>query len=401
MTIRRNSALDYTDRRRLPVPPIALLVAICGSLALCQRSTAAEKIAPAVYHRIAFLGDSITDGDTYPKLVRDALASAGLPKMVAINAGIGGDTARGMHARLERDVLAFHPTLVTLSAGANDAGSVSPEAYERDVRGIAERLKQEHIPLILLMPNIVGPKFANKQKDLDAYEAILRQIAKEYGLRVAEVNLRQKQDAAAGHSQLAPDDIHPNWEGQKMIARAVLDAVGYSEVKVPDSIANSPLPGVIPQWKVRLIGPKEPALTEAAMTHVKVDNSWMTLKLPETEPLDDLDSNDRWFDGYRAQGASVALRRQPPGRYLGITSISSDKSKSVQFHTGGDLEQVWLNGKSIYQNNSIRGYHIGRESVAAELKPSENVVVIRTGPVFFLSVTDGLMWEETRKEHGP
>src|SRR5947209_2827992 len=112
--------------------------------------------------------------------------------MVTINAGIGGDTARGMRARLDRDVLTFHPTLVTLSAGANDAlHGVGPDDYERDVRAIAERLRAEHIPLILLTPNLLGPKQQPKgQKGLDAYEAILRRVVKDFGLRVAEVNQR-------------------------------------------------------------------------------------------------------------------------------------------------------------------------------------------------------------------
>ncbi len=217
---------------------------------------APPKLSPTVFARTAFLGDSITDGNTYPQLVRDGLANAGLANMVAINAGIGGDTAKGMRERLERDVLAFHPTLVTFSAGANDAlRNVSPESYEAEVRAIADRLKKERISLILLTPNMLGPtRQPVGQKNLDAYELILRQVAKEYGLRVAEVNQRQKEDAAAGHAQLAADDLHPNWQGQCMIARAVLDAMGYTQIKVPDRIVNEPLPGIIAEWKVRRSG---------------------------------------------------------------------------------------------------------------------------------------------------
>ncbi len=55
--------------------------------------------------RIVFLGDSITDGHTYPLLIQQALREAGQPVPLAINAGIGGDTAEGMRARLDRDVL--------------------------------------------------------------------------------------------------------------------------------------------------------------------------------------------------------------------------------------------------------------------------------------------------------
>src|SRR5438876_5404938 len=70
--------------------------------------------------RIVFLGDSITDGHTYPLLLRQALAEAGKPVPVCINAGVAGDTAKGMRQRLERDVLGHLPTLVSLSVGIND-----------------------------------------------------------------------------------------------------------------------------------------------------------------------------------------------------------------------------------------------------------------------------------------
>ncbi len=373
-----------------------LLLAAVSTICRADGDALITKLPPAVYHRTAFLGDSITDGNTYPQLVRDGLADAGLPRMIAINAGIGGDTAAGMRGRLERDVLAFGPTLVTLSVGANDAlRNVTPDDYERDVRAIAERLKREHIPLILLTPNILGPKQQQKgQKNLDAYEAILRQIAKEYGLRLAEVNARQKEDLALGHEQLAPDDLHPNWEGQTMIARAVLDAMGYGNVKTPTATHGRTLPGVIGEWKVRRLEKTNTALTEAEVAAAKPDDAWTAIKLPDVTPIPDADSTDRWIDDYRKMGAEVALRQKPKGDYIGVATVRGDRKAVMQWHTGAQLEEVWLNGKRIYLNDWKHGYHIGRESVTAELMEGENRVVIRTGPVFFLSVTSGPMWDE-------
>src|SRR5437588_3238182 len=253
----------------------AAVFALFVSVAAATGGPAHElgKIPPRVYRRTVFLGDSITDGNTYPALVRDALAGARLPEMVAINAGIGGDIASGMRSRLERDVLAFHPTLVTLSAGANDTlHGVSADDYERDVRAIAERLRREHVPLILLTPNILGPKQQPKgQKGLEQYEGILRRIADEYGLRIAEVNRRQKEDLAAGKPQLAPDDLHPNYQGQRMIARAVLDAMGYTDAKVPETVVNEPLPGIISSWKLKPLDPKAPRLADSDIAKLKPD----------------------------------------------------------------------------------------------------------------------------------
>src|SRR4051812_42587846 len=71
--------------------------------------------------RLVFVGDSITDGNTYPLLLRQALADAKKQVPVCINAGLAGDTAAGIHKRLDRDVLARKPTLVILSVGVNDA----------------------------------------------------------------------------------------------------------------------------------------------------------------------------------------------------------------------------------------------------------------------------------------
>src|SRR5437667_8277418 len=127
---------------------------------------------PQQEDRIVFLGDSITDGHTLPLLAQQALKS---PR--CINAGVAGDTAAGMLKRLERDVLSRKPTRVVLSAGINDVfHKVTPEAYERDLRAIAERLKKEGVPMLLLTPTILGPKHAETEKKLEEYIAVLRKL---------------------------------------------------------------------------------------------------------------------------------------------------------------------------------------------------------------------------------
>src|ERR1043165_3787682 len=173
-----------------------------------------ERLAPGVCRRIVFLGDSITDGNTYPLLIESALYSQGLHDVTSINAGIGGDTAEGMRKRLKRDVLDKKPTLVTFSAGANDAlRGVSAENYERDVRAIAQELKGAGVPLVLLTPNAMAGKPKVKAAGaLAAYENVLRSIARDFNLRVAEVRKREEGALAAGEKILAADDLHPNYE---------------------------------------------------------------------------------------------------------------------------------------------------------------------------------------------
>ncbi len=76
--------------------------------------------------RILCLGDSITEGHTYPLVTAASLQAAGKPVPTFINAGIGGDTAAGMRARLARDVFPRRPSLVLLSAGGQRHPSQGP-----------------------------------------------------------------------------------------------------------------------------------------------------------------------------------------------------------------------------------------------------------------------------------
>lgn len=201
----------------------------CAGPVVQHRSEAAK--APL---RIAFLGDSITDGYTYPQLVRDSLAKSRRVDVVAINAGIGGDTMPGMEARLERDVLGHRPDLVTISAGANDAGrGVTPEAYEKSMRAAVETLQARQIRVILLTPVWLPHKTPGRMEE---YEQAIRRIAADKKLPVAEATATMSAAAAAGQSQHATDGVHPSYAGQQSFARAVLDAMGYADVPVVERV---------------------------------------------------------------------------------------------------------------------------------------------------------------------
>ena len=90
---------------------------------------------PVIY---VALGDSVTQGfrehdpsgspiyheDVYHAKFR-RLVHAHFPGTVlsVINAGVGGDTAQGGLERLQRDVLAFDPDLVTICFGLKGSGT--------------------------------------------------------------------------------------------------------------------------------------------------------------------------------------------------------------------------------------------------------------------------------------
>ncbi len=138
-----------------------------GACAPARRAT----LAPKTSGRVVCLGDSITDGCTYPQLIVQALREAGRPAPTVVCAGVASDTAPQMAARVERTVLVFQPSLVTFSAGTNDAlRGVSAEEYERALREIRARVRmqsakgkrqsakgREPAGMILLTPCIISP----------------------------------------------------------------------------------------------------------------------------------------------------------------------------------------------------------------------------------------------------
>ncbi len=341
----------------------------------------------AAGERIVFLGDSITDGNTYPLLVRQALAEAGRPAPVCINAGIGGDTAAGMRKRLDRDVFVHKAARVTLSAGINDVlHKVKPSDYEADVAAIAEQCKARGIPLVVLTTSVLGPKWADADKALAEYNAILHRVAERHGFRVAEVNALMQQARAQGTQLLDEDQVHPNFAGHRLIARAVLDALGDKDVPVPKEMDLQPLPGLVCDWDVRAVPKPDEHLDEAAVRVLRPDAGWKHLSLPEKGPIDGW-----WRDQERRRGFAMGLDKSiGPGRlYQAVAYLEADKPRQVAFYPAAEVQTVWLNGKKIYQSTpEWRGWHVGRDRVPARLEAGRNTIVTETGANFLLSVTD-------------
>ena len=363
---------------------VALLLT---ALLLAAASAAAAEPAS---QRIVFIGDSITDGHTYPLLVRQALVEANLPAPVCINAGVAGDTAAGMKARIERDVLVHHPTLVTLSVGINDVlRGVKPAGYEADVREIARQLRERKIPLLVLTTTALGAKHAEADGRLAEFNAILRKIAAENDYQVAEVNALMQAARSDGAEVLEPDEVHLTFAGYRVMTRAVLDALGHKEVAVPAELKAELMPGVVMNWKVRVAPADQPSLTEKEVAELRPDDRWRDLALPESKRL-----AQWWQDQERQRGfaQSLAEAAGTGQTYQGFAEITTEKPREVYFNTGAQLSVIWLNGRQIYKSEGWTGWHAGKERVPATLEIGKNTVIIEAGGSFFLSITDDNDW---------
>jgi lysophospholipase L1-like esterase len=355
-----------------------------GGPALSPRGKGAAR---AVHPRIVFVGDSSTDGYTYLLLIRQALAREGRPVPTCINAGISTDTARGVRDRLERDVFVHRPTLVAFSAGVHDAlYNVAPADYEANVRTIAARLRSKGVPLLLLTTGLLGGPLAKAEPRLAEYNAILHRLAGELGCRVADVNRRLREARASGQVVVEGDNVNPNYQGQRLIARAVLDALGHDTVAVPRELSLSPMPGILKEWRVRIAPAGQTALNERLVTELDTDSpGWAAYTLPEKGP-----APTWWLEQERKRGFALSLDKRLGAAkvYQGVSSLRVDRPKTVFLHTGAHLQSVWLNGRRVYRSDGWTGWHAGKERVPVRLRAGRNVMVIDCGPNFFLSVTD-------------
>jgi lysophospholipase L1-like esterase len=123
--------------------------------------------------RIVTLGDSITKGvrtgvkpeETFAAILAAQLKSQGR-KVEVVNVGIGGERTDQALARLERDVLAQQPQIVTIMYGANDSyvdkGQTAPRLNVTDFRKntveLVSRLKAVGIQPVLMTEPRQGDK---------------------------------------------------------------------------------------------------------------------------------------------------------------------------------------------------------------------------------------------------
>jgi acyl-CoA thioesterase-1 len=176
---------------------------------------------PADAPLVVFLGDSLTAGlglpvdQAFPAVVAAELARRGRP-VRSVNAGVSGDTTAGGLRRAEW-VLSQRPDILVLALGANDGLRGLPlSETERNLRGIVARARTAGASVLLcgmLIPTSYGPEYR------EGFGRLFARIAKEEGLPLVPFLL----EGVAGRKELNQEDgIHPNPEGQRILAANVL-----------------------------------------------------------------------------------------------------------------------------------------------------------------------------------
>ena len=191
------------------------------------------------------LGDSITQNPSgYVGLVA-ALIAAKYPErgIRVVNAGIGGNKAPDMLARLESDVIPHRPDWVTVNVGINDVwhgldsggtGGVPVDAYEAALDQIVTRLQHEtDAQAVLVTPTVIGEDVeADANQVLTEYVAAMRRVSERRGTRLAPAHADFLMTLRAGQAarpdfRMTTDGVHMTPVGDARLALTILDTLGF------------------------------------------------------------------------------------------------------------------------------------------------------------------------------
>jgi len=203
--------------------------------------------------RIVALGDSITNGaglvgvaetETFRDIVRRELTKKLGVTVEMVNAGVNGDVVTQAVERLDRDVLAHGPDMVTIMFGGNEAGFYRPETngfadtprvpleqFRATLAEIIDRLRAAGITAVLMTcPPMTerywGAHLEPYQKHginflVQQYAQAARDVAAEKGVELIDVYRAFEQNP----ERLAyfPDGLHPDARAHRVIADLLVE----------------------------------------------------------------------------------------------------------------------------------------------------------------------------------
>lgn len=212
--------------------------------------------------RVVFVGNSITHGGHYHSFVWLYYMTRFPDRPVTImNAGIGGESAWDIRNRLEEDVLQKNPTSILLTFGMNDSGyhifweenalelaGVQLKRSSEGFREIENLLKNRYDGKVVMLggsPYDETSKmnkylFTGKNVALLQINDFQRTSALQNGWGFIDLNRpmleinRREQRVDSTFSLCGIDRIHPDNDGQMVMAYLILKAQGLADKKVAE-----------------------------------------------------------------------------------------------------------------------------------------------------------------------
>lgn len=200
--------------------------------------------------KILFQGDSITDagrsrdydsvvGTGYPLLVKASLGYENPGEYEFINKGVSGDRIVDVYARIKRDIINYHPDVMSLLIGVNDVwhdvlfqNGVDADKYFRIYDMLISEIREAlpDIKIMIMEPFVLRASATDEKWDLFDEEVkkrakMARKIAEKYSLPFIE--LQAGFDALSEKTSTSYwlcDGVHPTPMGHEYIKRKWLEA---------------------------------------------------------------------------------------------------------------------------------------------------------------------------------
>ena len=224
-------------QRIMPVAATAILMLGAGV------SVSADPLVKSG-EKIAFLGHSVTQNGTHPggyiTLTVLGLKAIGI-ETTAINAGMGGSTAKDMLDKIDCNVIDKKPDWMVFSCGGNDMWSQTTlETFKENATKIVEKAQAANIKVVILTEQSI---YKDAEK-LIPYNEFLLSLAKEKKCLSSDIYVPfQGAMKNCPWTPLTTDGFHPNAQGSLFMAKGVLKAFGLNDeqmAKAEKAILDQP-----------------------------------------------------------------------------------------------------------------------------------------------------------------
>jgi len=151
------------------------------------------------------------------------------------NAGISGNTTIDALGRLDVDVLAHTPHLVTVMFGLNDMTRVPMQDFETNLATIIKKCRDAGAEVMLCTPNSVIDTPSRPTVKLIEYVEGIRRVGERE--RIPVVDCYAAYEAVQSEDpfkwlMMMSDEIHPNMVGHKLIAETIAQAISGKPVSL-------------------------------------------------------------------------------------------------------------------------------------------------------------------------
>jgi len=197
-----------------------------------------------------FTGNSITQGAkhthglrSYSEIFSERIRfEKGRSSDVIINTAISGHTSQNILNDFQQRIARFHPNVVVLMIGTNDActdsRNISVDQFEANLIQMIVKIREMDAVPVLLTPTPIITDKAPERKDLERYVIKMREVAEKNQVILVDnwliwnTELKAKYKGAVNR-ELMNDPLHPNGNGHKEIAIALFKAFSIFNANDP------------------------------------------------------------------------------------------------------------------------------------------------------------------------